>query len=457
MNEYTVRMIILLAFIVCGLNAVTNPQPPANFDTENAGSIQNPYQIDNLANLRWLSETQEVWGDSASFYYFSQTDNINAEETSNWNNGEGFETIGKGIPPENEDEGLIRIPFYGYYNGNGYKIIGLLLNRPNIYSPQGFFGITQNAVIENVVIENATVNSSLNAGLIVGVGFNTSITNCRTSGYTRGEAFAAGIIGQSRTGCVLSECYSSATIDGRDNCGGLTGIGENSAIINSYFTGELINTEILCGGIIGTSQSGTVVSNCYFAGRSSNPNDAGIIGGLYNSTLNNCFWDRELTDRDSAYFNRENSTVTNCQGLTTAQAKNSQTYINSGWDFENIWGCSPQINNGYPYLINNTAVVSTDDNIVVKPAVYISNFPNPFNPETIINYTLSANDSVTITILNIKGQVIKSLFKGPVTKGNHKIIWNGNDNSGKSVCGGIYLCRLKTSAVTKTLKLTLVK
>jgi len=78
---------------------------------EGAGTLQNPYQIANLANLRWLSETNTAW---ASGKYFIQTADIDATETVNWNAGAGFSPIGNSSRR-----------FYGNFDGQGYSIGGL--------------------------------------------------------------------------------------------------------------------------------------------------------------------------------------------------------------------------------------------------------------------------------------------------------------------------------------------
>ena len=54
------------------------------------GSEENPYQIDTLAHLKWLSFTESVWHNK----HFIQTSDINATETKNWANGYGFSPIG---------------------------------------------------------------------------------------------------------------------------------------------------------------------------------------------------------------------------------------------------------------------------------------------------------------------------------------------------------------------------
>ena len=71
------------------------------------------------------------------------------------------------------------------------------------------------------------------------------------------------------------------------------------------------------------------------------------------------------------------------------------------------------------------------------------NYPNPFNPSTTIEYYLPYNNYVELNIYNIKGQQVKSLYKGYLEAGYHSIIWNGQSDSGVSLASGIYIVSFK--------------
>jgi len=82
----------------------------------------------------------------------------------------------------------------------------------------------------------------------------------------------------------------------------------------------------------------------------------------------------------------------------------------------------------------------------------ISNYPNPFNPETTIQFNLITDSDIQIEIFNIKGQKINSIVNEQFLKGKHAIIWNGDDDSGKSVSSGIYYYRLNVNGKTEAVK-----
>ena len=89
---------------------------------------------------------------------------------------------------------------------------------------------------------------------------------------------------------------------------------------------------------------------------------------------------------------------------------------------------------------------------------YLKNYPNPFNPETTIQFTLSKQDIVEINIYNVKGQLIKKFEKQTYPGGDNQIIWNGTDNSGKILSSGIYLYQIKTdNGLSEASKMLLLK
>lgn len=87
----------------------------------------------------------------------------------------------------------------------------------------------------------------------------------------------------------------------------------------------------------------------------------------------------------------------------------------------------------------------------------VANYPNPFNPITVINYAVPKKSTVAIEIFNILGQKIKTLVEGERTAGYHSVLWDGKNESGKEVGSGIYLYRLKAGQFTQSKKMLLLK
>jgi hypothetical protein len=87
----------------------------------------------------------------------------------------------------------------------------------------------------------------------------------------------------------------------------------------------------------------------------------------------------------------------------------------------------------------------------------LSNFPNPFNPNTTISFSLPRESNVNLSIYNIRGQKVKTLLNAKMTDGPHSVVWHGTDACGSSVGSGIYFYRLETEGFSKTSKMVLLK
>lgn len=87
-----------------------------------------------------------------------------------------------------------------------------------------------------------------------------------------------------------------------------------------------------------------------------------------------------------------------------------------------------------------------------------NNFPNPFNPETEINFSVTQKSSfVNIEVFNLKGQKVKTLLNEVLPAGNHSVIWNGKDDGNKNCSSGVYLYKMKCGDYSKTKKMILLR
>ncbi len=85
------------------------------------------------------------------------------------------------------------------------------------------------------------------------------------------------------------------------------------------------------------------------------------------------------------------------------------------------------------------------------------NMPNPFNPNTEINYSLAQDSHVNLSIYNSKGQIVRELDSGHKKTGIHSVSWDGLDRKGHSVATGVYLYILKTDSEKIVRKMLLLK
>jgi len=85
-------------------------------------------------------------------------------------------------------------------------------------------------------------------------------------------------------------------------------------------------------------------------------------------------------------------------------------------------------------------------------------YPNPFNPTTTIQFQLSETDRVTMKVYDILGREVCTLLDGEVKDaGYHAVVWNAQDDEGKSLPSGVYFIRLQTSRLSEIHKTMLLK
>ncbi|MCH9032097.1 MAG: T9SS type A sorting domain-containing protein [candidate division Zixibacteria bacterium] len=86
------------------------------------------------------------------------------------------------------------------------------------------------------------------------------------------------------------------------------------------------------------------------------------------------------------------------------------------------------------------------------------NYPNPFNPSTKIDFTLAQAEHVTVDVINVMGQIVRTLVDGSMGAGTHTIEWDSRSDTGELVSSGMYFYRFKAGDnVIQTRKMTLLK
>ena len=87
----------------------------------------------------------------------------------------------------------------------------------------------------------------------------------------------------------------------------------------------------------------------------------------------------------------------------------------------------------------------------------LSSFPNPFNPDTVIEYEVAANTRIALIIFTPTGQEIARLVDRVASPGRYRAVWNGRDAEGRAVGSGVYIARLRGANFHATRKLVLLK
>jgi len=115
-----------------------------------------------------------------------------------------------------------------------------------------------------------------------------------------------------------------------------------------------------------------------------------------------------------------------------------------------------QITSGVDFTLYPS--VGLEDKPLSSKITLIGNYPNPFNTETTITFSLAENTGNTeLSIYNISGRKVITLINKELSAGKHSFIWKGNNENNKQVPGGIYFYKLKSGKFASTKKMILMK
>ncbi len=89
------------------------------------------------------------------------------------------------------------------------------------------------------------------------------------------------------------------------------------------------------------------------------------------------------------------------------------------------------------------------------------NFPNPFNPQTRIQFEIPVGErnysKISLTVYDVRGRKIRELFSGGLEAGRYELIWHGDDQSGNLVPSGVYFCLFRYQEKVQVIKMSLLR
>ncbi len=290
-------------------SSLLSEEPPTPaigvFDT-GTGTIGNPYQISTAEQLN------EVRNYLSSYFVLMADIDL---DIAPYNSGSGWLPIGT------EEE-----PFTGTFDGNGYVVDGLFIDR---LIHVGLFGFTVNSEIKNLGLTNANVKGKNFVGVLAG---------------WQGADFGDNLISKSYAkGVVRSTISEGGGLVGRQQATGGTNTIENSFamanIIGGSYTGGLVGAMSTSG-----SNAYNTINNSYSTGTTSGYSGYGglvgvLLGASGTNTEQNSFWDTSTSGRYSSAIG---------SGMPTASMKNQSTF--SSWNFSDLWMINSSENDGYPSL-----------------------------------------------------------------------------------------------------------
>ncbi|HSQ40829.1 MAG TPA: GLUG motif-containing protein [Fibrobacteraceae bacterium] len=422
----SIKLVPLVMSMCVALYAQTSVQPSGS------GTSADPYQIDSLPNLYWLSQTSTAWADT-----FVQTSDIDASETSGWNSGSGWSPIGNATTR-----------FTGAYHGSGHELSGLSIVRGS-QSYVGLFGYISRATLDSIELNDVyskgyyyvgglagyadTLSSisychstgtawatSYYSGGLVGIVDSSSVTGSHSScAVLSGSSYAGGLVGDNIGSSLISDSYATGSVQVSEYyAGGLVGRNDDSEIKRCYSIGSVVaykdgggfvgmndngtlsdcfssgNVNVITGssngvggGFVGSSLSGAI-SRCYSSGKITSDALGAVKGGFAaesaNTTISACYWDMESSGLDSSALGT---------GMGTTEMKDSASF--AGWDFADVW----TIYNGVSYPWLRTVLPGP---IAVNDTLESSDFPESFSAmdaamiATVISNDLNPDEAHTV-------------------------------------------------------------
>jgi len=310
------------------ITMISNYSITANFGlfAGGNGTAEDPYQI---ADWYHLDDVRNYL--SSHFVVINDLDSNSIGYTElaspTANEGKGWQPVGTNA------EGA---KFAGSFDGQGYEICDLFINRPD-ESQVGLFGVVGEAgVIGNVGVVNGNVTGNDDVGGLVGKNEGTA-SNSYSTGSVTGNDDVGGLVGKNEG--TASNSYSTGSVTGNDDVGGL--VGKNEGIVsNSYSTSSVTGNKRV-GGLVGRNDD--TVSNSYATGNVTGNDDVGGLVGKNDDTVSNSFWDKETSGQ---------TTSPGGTGKTTEEMQDFDTFTDVGWDIVLIgdyWDETWYIDDGNDY------------------------------------------------------------------------------------------------------------
>lgn len=98
---------------------------------------------------------------------------------------------------------------------------------------------------------------------------------------------------------------------------------------------------------------------------------------------------------------------------------------------------------GIQQTIDGLLATAINYNEMIKPSFQLfNNYPNPFNPETTIRFTLNQSQKINLNIFDAQGRLINRLVNREMQPGDYSFKWNGMDDTDRRVASGVYFYQL---------------
>jgi len=204
---------------------------------------------------------------------------------------------------------------------------------------------------------------------------------------------------------------------------------------------------------------------------------AGTVFGVYRSSDDGSFWERETTGLGTPPINSLIVASENvCGGVGSGLGVVRTTNNGAAWDTINAGLTASlsvfSLSLNAEYLFAGGEVGSSISiwrrPIIQVPVIeqlgliplnlsLVQNYPNPFNPSTTILYEVPRRSRVELIIYNIIGQKVTTLFDEEKEAGRYSVVWSGRNETGSDVGSGVYFSCFRAEGYVAVRKLMLVR
>jgi hypothetical protein len=193
--------------------------------------------------------------------------------------------------------------FGGTFDGQGYEIRDLFINRPD-ENEVGLFGsVDEGGIIKNISVMNADVTGNDGVGGLLGMNWYGTVSDSYSTGSVTGngkdDEGVGGLLGMNWYG-IVTNSYSSGSVTGESFTGGLVGGNLGGTVTNSYSSGNVTGNEDV-GGLVGMNMYGTVSDSYSTGSATGNGGVGGLVGANSLGTVRNSYY-----NYDEVLINSEN-------------------------------------------------------------------------------------------------------------------------------------------------------
>ena len=358
------------------------------YDMDGDGKKDEAYEIGNAGQLYWFAglvngtltdgTAQNLGANAVLTKNITVNEDllasIKTDDDGNVTNGSSFKAWRPmGMADEN---GEFTGHYKGIFDGNGYSISGLYVNRDEatadvnsrFKSSIGLFGY-HDGVTKNLGILDSYMRGNYCIGSICGYNDGGTIQNCYSAATVCGDSYIGGICGRSRSNSIIENCYNAGYVYGATrSIGGICG--DNYSTIESCYNIGIIEGNFMVGGIVGVSSGlgntiwikdcynrgnvigdtidiggiggyigSSLVENCYSqATVSGNTNVGGICGNSNKVDFQNAYYDSNLYTGDAIGYLKD-ATIKQTEGKSSQAFESGEiAYLLQAGREEAIWG-----------------------------------------------------------------------------------------------------------------------